>query len=205
MSYGTNDPNGFVPVDTLSNPGSLGITRTAIISAAGGAIFQNDAVLRAATGFIAQGTAGAANLMGVFSSCTYYLPTTVVPSGSNLIRSNTYPGAVPVQAGTAVTGYVYVDPSILYDVQADGTAVAAGYAFADLGATANLVANVGDSSTGISNMALGAVGIAANLNFKIFDFSQSTIAGATNASGVPFNNVLVTINTWLYGTNAAGI
>jgi hypothetical protein len=121
-------------------------------------IFRGDPVK--STGTTKRITVAAAGdtMLGVFDGCVYEDPQ------GNVVYSHYWPTGQSVKSGSVVRAWVFDDPDILFEVQADGAFTAG-----DIGATADLVAGTGNTMTGMSKFELESAGIGSDAGVKIVD------------------------------------
>jgi hypothetical protein len=154
-------PFGFRP---SYHPSGLDrASKYAITGAYASVIYKGMPVILNTNGTIVQGTA-AADLLGVFAGCEY-----IDGSGKPTV-SNYWPAAQAVLAGSVPVAWVYDDPDIVYEVQADGSVPAA--AVGDQADVSNVTA--GSTSTGLSAATLSATlaGAGVQAQFRIVGFGQ---------------------------------
>lgn len=145
----TDAPTGFRPVRHLTG----GVVRYAggytIASAYATSIFAGDLVSLAATRAgkdIELTVGGAAGIMGVFAGCRY------TAADGSPIWTNQWTGGTTTKGSADAEAFVFVDPFIVYEAQADGilpeTVVGQ---FVDMIST-----HAGNTSTGISGQELNS-------------------------------------------------
>lgn len=121
-------------------------------------IFTGDLVASTGTGRnVAVTAAGANRSLGVFGGCEF-----IMPDGE--VRFQRYwPASQAVQAGTTPKAFIYDDPSILFEIQADED-VEAG----DIGNTADYIGtHAGSTLTGQSGMELDSSDLGANADGQL--------------------------------------
>lgn len=128
------------------------------------AIFKNQPVILNTNGTIGNGSA-AADLLGVFAGVEF-----VDATGRPFVQ-NFWPAGQVVFAGTTPTAWVYDDPEIVYEVQADGPVLQA--AVGDQADYTNV--NTGSALTGLSTATLASVlaGVGVQAQWRIVGFSQA--------------------------------
>lgn len=198
MAYGTNAPNGLVPVKKLDGSAWTGATNSyQIANTYATALFRGDPVTRLTDGTIGVGVAGAACL-GVFWGCKYTDSTGVVKF------MNYWPGNPGVLTGSTVEALIIDDPDTVFSVQETSGTGTAGtpLALADRGLNANFLYTAGSTATGQSAVSLNNATEAdtSTLNLKIIDLDPTP----GNAVG-NFANWLVTINNHLYKGGVTGV
>jgi hypothetical protein len=156
----TSAPFGFRPA---YNP--IGLERAkkyAIAAAYNTAIYKGQPVILNTNGTVTAGTA-AADLLGIFAGCEY-IDATGKPQVSNF-----WPASQTVQSGSVPVAWVYDDPNIVFEVQADGSLAQA--AIGDQADVSNATAN----SNGQSQATLSAslAGNGAQAQFRIVGFGQT--------------------------------
>ena len=207
MAYPTvSAPYGFRPVNLLGGQVFAGSTRQIPIESGWGtAIFFGDVVLMSASGCVVGGgttvnTTTTVQVAGVFMGCSY------INSAGQRIYAQYYPAATTGTPDTAnsIQAYVADDPDLVMKVAcvSSGTTVAQAARSAMVGGNAQLVNNVGSTTTGDSAQAiLNAAGTTSTYTFKVVDVVPDT----SPASG-SFVEFLV---TWTQGVHiyraAAGI
>jgi hypothetical protein len=180
-------PFGFKVVRSRSGNASNQVNEYAIASAYGTAIYTGDIVKQATDGTLVLGTAGAA-ITGVFQGCRY------TNSQGERKFSAYWPAST---VATDIVGLVADDPSLVLEVQSDGSMTNA-----DIGQLVDLdTSQTGAASTGMSKMQTSATGGSEN-QFRIYGIygvgshskpcrnaagNPDMLAGGTNAV------VLVTI------------
>jgi hypothetical protein len=186
----TSAPFGFRPA---YHP--MGLDRARKYAITGGyatAIYKGAPVILNTNGTIVIGTA-AADLLGIFAGCEF-IDATGKPTVQNF-----WPAAQAIQANTAVTAWVYDDPNIVYEVQADGS-----IALTAIGDQAD-VSNVGTGSafTGLSTATLSSVlaGAGVQAQFRIVGFGQQL----DNAAGDAFTIVQVQLARSQYVSNKVAV
>lgn len=198
MAYGTNAPNGLIPVKKLDGSAWTGATNSyQIANTYATALFRGDPVTRLADGTIGVGVAGAACL-GVFWGVKYTDSTGVVKF------MNYWPGNPGVLTGSTVEALIIDDPDTVFSVQETSGTGTAGtpLALADRGLNADFLYTAGSTATGQSAVSLNNATEAttATLNLKIIDLDPTP--GNTVGN---FANWLVTINNHLYNGGVAGV
>jgi hypothetical protein len=176
-------PTGFSPVRHLKG-GTIrydgGFT---IASAYDTSIFSGDLVSLAATRAlkdIALTADGAANIMGVFAGCQYTAADGSVIWTPFWLADTVTKGSVDAEA------FVYADPDIVYDVQADGTlAVTVMGQFVDMVST-----HAGSAATGRSGEEINS---ASESN----DILQCKVIGLRNGTdGITASDVTADHSRW---------
>ncbi|MDE2105240.1 MAG: hypothetical protein KGL39_48895 [Patescibacteria group bacterium] len=162
------------------------------------AIFKGDAVVPvtgAATGYIAQATAGTVALAGVFVGCKY-----LSTSQKRTVWGNYWPGS---DATGDVTAYVVNDPNAQFVVQANSSL---NVPYSKVGQLAQLGVGTGNTTNGVSGMYLASIGTTATFPFRIVDVvtdppgaNGTDTASNGNYVVVAFNNVLTRSNGALTG------
>jgi hypothetical protein len=198
MSYGTNAPNGFIPVKKLDGSAWTGATNPyQIASTYATALYRGDPVTTLADGTLGVGVAGA-TCVGVFWGVKYTDSTGVVKF------MNYWPGNPGVLTGSTVEALVIDDPNTVFSVQETNASGAAGtpLALADRGLNINFLYTAGSTSTGQSAVSINNATEADTntLNCKILQLDPTP----GNAVG-SFANWLVTINNHFYRGGTTGI
>jgi hypothetical protein len=198
MAYGTNAPQGFIPVKKLDGSAWTGATNPyQITSTYATAIFRGDPVTVLADGTLGVGVAGSA-CVGVFWGVKYTDSTGVVKF------MNYWPGNPGVLTGSVVEALVIDDPDTVFTVQETNNLGAAGtpLALADRGLNINFLYTAGSTSTGQSAVSIDNTtdAVTATLNCKILQLDPTP----GNAVG-NFANWLVVLNNHLYKGGVTGI
>ena len=198
MAYGTNAPQGLVPVKKLDGSAWTGATNPyQITSTYATAIFRGDPVTVLADGTLGVGVAGSA-CVGVFWGVKF------TDSTGRVRFENYWPGNPGVLTGSVVEALVIDDPSTVFTIQETSGTGTAGtpLTLADRGLNANFLYTAGSTSTGTSAVSLNNATEAdtATLNLKILQLDPTP----GNAVGA-FANWLVTINNHLYRGGVTGI
>lgn len=199
MAYGTNAPQGLVPVKKLDGSAWTGATNPyQIANAYATAIFRGDPVtILAADGTLGVGVAGA-TCVGVFWGVKF------TDSTGRVRFENYWPGNPGVLTGSVVEALVIDDPNTVFTIQETSGTGTAGtpLALADRGLNANFLYTAGSTATGTSAVSLNNATEAdtATLNLKILQLDPTP----GNAIGA-FANWLVVINNHLYRGGVTGI
>lgn len=199
MAYGTNAPQGLVPVKKLDGSAWTGATNPyQIANAYATAIFRGDPVtILAADGTLGVGVAGATTI-GVFWGVKW------IDSTGRVRFENFWPGNPGVLTGSTVEALVIDDPNTVFTIQETNGSGAAGtpLALGDRGLNANFLYTAGSTATGTSAVSLNNATEAdtSTLNLKILqlDPTPGNVVGA-------FANWLVVINNHLYRGGVTGI
>ena len=198
MAYGTNAPNGLVPVKKLDGSAWTGATNPyQIANTYATALFRGDPVTRLADGTIGVGVAGSA-VLGVFWGVKY------TDSTGTVKFMNYWPGNPGVLTGSTVEALVIDDPDAVFSVQETSATGTAGtpLALADRGLNINFLYTAGSTATGQSAVSINNATEAdtSTLNCKIIDLDPTP----GNAVG-NYANWLVTINNHLYKGGVTGV
>jgi len=198
MSYGTNAPNGLVPVKKLDGSAWTGSTNPyQIVTTYATAIFRGDPVTIGTSGYLEVATAGNP-AVGVFWGVKYTDSTGVVKF------MNYWPGNPGVLTGSTVEALVIDDPNTVFSIQETNASGAAGtpLSLADRGLNANFLYTAGSTSTGQSAVSLNNASEAdtSTLNLKILQLDPTP----GNAVGA-YANWLVVLNNHLYRTGVTGV
>jgi len=183
-------PFGFRPAFHPS-----GLDRAMKFTIAGGygsVIYKNMPVSLNTNGTIVQGAA-ASDLLGVFQGVEF------IDGTGRPVLSNYWPAGQAVQAGSVPTAWVYTDPAIVYEVQADGSIPQT--AIGDQADVSNVTA--GSTSTGLSAATLSATlaGAGVQGQFRIVDFGQQL----DNLPGDAFTIVRVQIARQQFVANKVAV
>lgn len=190
MAYKTNAPFGLQPRFMLDgSPWNGGLQEKPIASAYATSLFTGDPVTLLDDGTIGIGVAGSA-IVGVFMGCKY-------TDSDGMFQHRAYwPAGTTVQTGSTPFAHVIVDPNVVYSIQEDDDAGAAGtaLALADRNLNANFSLNTaGSTVTGQSGATLDNTSedTTATLNLKILDLDRGNPENETVGD---FANWLVLIN-----------
>jgi len=184
-------PFGFRPVGKLgSDINNSGTSKYKIVAGESDVIFKGDVVQLETSGCITVSGNTTTTNIGVFNGCFYNDPTTQKPTWSNY-----YPGSITPTVGE-IDAFVYDDPNMLFEVQANAT-----IAQTAVGDNCDQVYAAGSTINGQSKSELGAVA-GGTAQFRVVriceDPDNSDIASANS-------NWIVRFNEHLYYNNAAGI
>jgi hypothetical protein len=198
MAYGTNAPQGLVPVKKLDGSAWTGATNPyQITSTYATALFRGDPVTILSDGTLGVGVAGSACL-GAFWGVKF------IDSTGRVRFENYWPGNPGVLTGSSVEALVIDDPNTVFTIQETSGTGTAGtpLALADRGLNANFLYTAGSTATGQSAVSLNNATEAdtATLNLKILQLDPTP----GNAVGA-FANWLVVINNHLYRGGVTGI
>lgn len=198
MSYGTNAPNGLVPVKKLDGSAWTGATNSyTIASTYATALFRGDPVTILNDGTLGVGSAGAA-CVGVFWGVKW------IDSTGRVRFENYWPGNPGVLTGSTVEAMVIDDPNTVFSIQETSGTGTAGtpLALADVGLNANFLYTAGSTATGTSAVSLNNAteNTTDTLNLKILGLDPTP----GNAVG-NFANWLVTLNNHRYKTGVTGV
>lgn len=175
----SNGPNGLFPRRHYLG-GVERLNGYTIASGLAANIFKGDLVKSTGTGRDITVCAAGDRAIGVFGGVNF-----TAADGTVTFRPNWITGAT-LAAGTVAEALVYDDPNIVFEIQ-----VSNGFALADVGSVADIVATAGNSSTGLSAHALDSATIAntGSAQLKIVGPSLNP----TNEIG-QYSRVLVLIN-----------
>jgi hypothetical protein len=199
MAYPTVDkPYGFRPVNLLGGQVYAGSTRQIPIESGWGtAIFYGDVVLMSASGCVVGGgttvnTTTSVQVAGVFLGCSY------INSAGQRIYAQYYPASTTgtPDSANSIQAYVADDPDLVMRcaIVSSGTTVAQAARSSLVGGNAQLVNNIGSTTTGDSQQAiLNAAGTTSTYTFKVVDVVPDTATAAGS-----FVEVLV---TWTQGVH----
>lgn len=131
-----------------------------IASGLGNSLFRGDACIPTVTSKnIDRPGSGSVRLLGVFDGCVF-TDTTGAPQYSPFWKANT-----TLLSGTVCDAFVYDDPKLIFEIQADEDIEAA-----DIGALADLTLGTGNQQTGQSADELDSSQIGSGANLKILDY-----------------------------------
>ena len=198
MSYGTNAPNGLVPVKKLDGSAWTGATNPyQIASTYATALFRGDPVTILNDGTLGVGVAGAA-CVGVFWGVKW------IDSTGRVRFEHYWPGNPGVLTGSTVEALVIDDPNTVFSVQETSGTGTAGtpLALTDIGLNANFLYTAGSTATGQSAVSLNnaSENTTDTLNLKILALDPTP----GNAVG-NFANWLVTLNNHRYKNGVTGV
>jgi hypothetical protein len=198
MAYGTNAPQGLVPVKKLDGSAWTGATNPyQIANAYATAIFRGDPVGVLADGTLGVGVAGS-TITGVFWGVKF------IDSTGRVRFENFWPGNPGVLTGSTVEALVIDDPNTVFTIQETSGTGTAGtpLALADRGLNANFLYTAGSTATGTSAVSLNNASEAdtSTLNLKILQLDPTP----GNAVGA-FANWLVIMNNQSYRAGVTGI
>ena len=161
-------------------------------------IYNGDIVTQNTAGIVTRiaradgGSATSAIIVGVFNGCYYTDPTTSKPTWSNY-----WPG----NAATDAVAFIFDDPYIVYEVQAD-----AAFPVADLWGNFDIVdqSTVGDTGSGRSNVELDVTTGATTATLPMKAIGISTDPQNSDVSTAN-TNVLVLVQNHLYRQAQVGL
>ena len=186
---------GLRPVGKLGSEAiNMGTSQYEIANGETDVIFKGDLVKLETTGKITKsGNGDAVAAIGVFNGCFYNDPTTQKPT-----FSNHYPGSITPTQG-AIDAFVYDDPNMLFEIQADGVVAAD-----KVGRNADIVYAAGNTINGQSktelNSTVANAGAAAQLRIiRICEDPENSDIASANA------NWIVRINEHQYYADKAGV
>ena len=170
-----NAPFGLLPIGKVGqNRDAQGLSEY-YIAASSSAIYQNDPVTAAATGYITVATSSD-QLLGSLNGVFFTNASTKKPTwANNLAASNT---------ATDIVGYVSDDPYERFEIQASST-----LPIADIFLNGNIVYTAGSSANYVSKVTLNTSQLKAN------NTTQIRVIGVAKG----FNNEL--LNDTTYSTN----
>lgn len=168
MSYGTNAPQGLVPVRYLNGAAWNDATNEyPIASGYASNIGKGDPVAALADGTIGIGVAGA-TCRGVFMGCKFYQPDGTYRFQNNWIASAT------IAANTTVAALIADDPNIVFNIQETDASGAAGTPLALADVNLNINFRIGTpNSIGISTSSINNATeqTTSTLNLKILNLA----------------------------------
>lgn len=181
----TSAPFGFIPV---RHPlGECRARKYAIASGYGTAMYKYQPVILNTNGTITVGTA-AADIIGVLAGVEY------TDANGKRVVDTKWPAST---TGTDIVAWVWDDPLVEYEVQADGAV-----AVTAIGDQAD-VTNVGNNGAGLSQATLSAslAGAGAQAQFRITAIAPDI----DNAAGDAYTKVYCTIARHQFVSNKVGI
>lgn len=186
-------PFGFVQFSGTGSAPTYEQVSMKIASSNSTAIFFGDAVvpvIGSSTGYIKQATTtwtSPATLAGVFVGCKY-----LSTSQKRVVWSNYWPGS---DANGDVEAYVVNDPNAQFKVQAAAGPLTA----ANVGNNINVdLTTSGNTSTGISGMAVSGPATTATLPFRIVSLLSTGGVAVPNGSPPPGSNGTDTASAYNY-------
>ncbi len=184
-------PFGFRAVGELgSSIQNGGTSKYLIASGETDVIYKGDVVTLETAGTITvSGNTTTANI-GVFNGCFYNDPTTQKPTWKNY-----YPGSITPSVGN-IDAFVYDDPNMLFEVQANGT-----IAQTAVGDNCDQVYAAGSTINGASKSELGSVA-GGTAQFRVVRISEDPDNSDISSAN---SNWIVRFNEHLYYNNAAGV
>lgn len=178
----TATPYGLRPVNILGGQANSGsIRKIKIASGYATSIFQGDLVDLAVTGTVQKiTTTNTATPVGVFIGCEY------TDTDMGFITKNMWTASTTASDALA---YVVDDPDMLFEVQADGS-----LSQNAIGSNFSVVQGSGDTTTGVSGVALDASTIesTATLPLRVVDYVDKE---GFSALGDSYTDVIVRLNT----------
>lgn len=199
MAYGSNFPNGILPVRYISGaPWNDAYNEYQIASAYATSIFFGDPVTLGTGGQLAIGVAGSA-IIGIFYGCKY------TDSTGTAKFSPYWPASTVTQNSAAALAYVADCPDLVFSVQETNASNLAGTPLtqAAVGQNFDFLVGTGTTASGQSTTSLNnaSTPTTATNNLKILSLDPTV--GNTYGS---FANWLVIINNHLYkgGTGTSG-
>tara|TARA_Y100001938_G_C7898944_1_gene333622 strand:- start:60 stop:644 length:585 start_codon:yes stop_codon:yes gene_type:complete len=191
----SNAPFGLRPVGKIGSEAiNMGTSQYQIASGESDVIFKGDLVKLESSGKITKsGDSDAVAAIGVFNGCFYNDPTTQKPT-----FSNHYPGGITPTQGD-IDAFVYDDPNMLFEIQADGVIAAD-----KVGRNSNIVYAAGNTINGQSKTELDATvenaGTTGQLRIvRICEDPDNSDIASTNA------NWIVRINEHQYYADKLGV
>ena len=172
-------PRGFVPVGHLHG-GTIRSQAHRIAYNYTTALFTGDAVILT-SGNVTKAADDSAAILGVFAGCEYK------NDAGEVIYSPYWPGVALTDTAAVVTAHVYVDPGIIYEVQADTGSTTSQ---ANIGVAYDIeLDHAGKASTGQSGMELDT-GDTGSGQFMVI--GKSEVPG--NDFGAGANTKLLVVN-----------
>ena len=191
----SNAPFGLRPVGKIGSEAiNMGTSQYQIASGESDVIFKGDLVKLESSGKITKsGDSDGVAAIGVFNGCFYNDPTTQKPT-----FSNHYPGGITPTQGD-IDAFVYDDPNMLFEIQADGVIAAD-----KVGRNSNIVYAAGNTINGQSKTELDATvenaGVTGQLRIvRICEDPDNSDIASANA------NWIVRINEHQYYADKLGV
>lgn len=129
--------------------------------------------------------------VGIFQGCRFYS----VPQRTT-VWSNYWPGA-NVAASGSVQAFVAYDPTAEWEIQASAGPITA----ANLGQTADVVMGSGNTTTGISTMALDTPTTTITFPFKVVGLIETPPGVNGTDITTAYNRVIVAFNNQMFKNN----
>tara|TARA_B100000287_G_C20264249_1_gene635279 strand:+ start:84 stop:629 length:546 start_codon:yes stop_codon:yes gene_type:complete len=146
---------GMNPVEKIGSGPSGKLGEYKIAASEANAIFQGSVVMPD-SGYIQVGAAGSAPFTGVFWGCKYDDPTTNKPTFKNQYATTS----------AVADAFVYDDPYQVFEIQADGA-----FAQTAIQQAADITAESGSTTTGVSTQELDSSDIGTGANLMIIGIS----------------------------------
>jgi len=188
----TNAPFGFSQTKGTGSAPTYEQNKYNILYSDTTKIYQGDAVIMQASGYITQATASTVIVAGIFVGCKY-----LSTSQKRTVWSNYWPGA---DCTTEVEAYVIDDPNAQFLVQGGAAALTQ----ADVGSYIQLAVGSGSTATGLSGMYVNTPATTVTLPFIIRGLVTSPPGGPGTDAASAYNRVIVGFNNALTRTNGAG-
>lgn len=144
-----DSPDGLRAVRRLGG-GAITLAEHTIASGYGTTIGTGDLVKHSGTGKNVERCAAGERAAGVFAGCKF------VTADGEEKYSRHWPAAQTIKSGTKAIAYVYEDPNIVFEIQADGA-----LAETAIGNVADIVTTAANATTGNSDMELGVASLSA--------------------------------------------
>ena len=160
------------------------------VAASATAIYHNDPVLLAGSGYVTIGVAGpVVNYVGSFNGAFYTDPSTSKPTWKNYLPSTAAIADVLINS----------DPQQMFEVRT----ASATPGRASIGGTADVVYSAGVTPNWISRLTMsGTVATSISNPLKVIGISRDTLNQDTSVAGCVYR---VMINAHILGNNVAGI
>jgi len=194
----TSGPFGLAQTGTASGPPNFAESHNPpyrIASTYGTAIYWGDLVRMnsSTTGYVEQWAAGDGSTatkipVCVFVGCSYFST-----SQQKTIQSKYWPGS---DATGDVNAFVVDDPNAQFKIQANAGPISQ----TAIGQTADVVVNAGNSTTGISGMALDTPTTTNTLPLKVVNIINTPPGANGTDVTTAYNYVIVAFNNQMYKT-----
>lgn len=184
---------------------TAGLTKLNILSSDTNAYYTGDPVAISSASLVAgymtlPSSGTLTQVSGIFAGCEYYSP-----SVARVVWSANFPGSVG--SSSPCNAYVITDPDQLFTVQCTTTAVVGSSAIGLNIGWASSLQSGGNTTTGISGVALNSTTVSANssLPFRIVDTTSNFAPpGVNGADGTTAGAIIVVApNNWARRTLTA--
>jgi hypothetical protein len=186
-----DNPNGFIPVGTISGSPWSGYVRAYHVAANAANIFMGDAVKLETAGDVDVATAGD-SLLGVCVGALNQFPAKTNGKMDNFL-SNSSPTLAPSYSSGIGIILVCVGVDVLYRVQEDGDTTP--LTLAAIGANVDIIATAGSTASGRSNHEIDSDSLTTlTMQMRIVDFYDAPNNELASVDDVDTADWLVKIN-----------